>query len=82
MKPTTRLRWLVRQNTPPTAAEVRAYVAQYGVAMMDAKRILHARQPPVLQQWHEVEGWEHDDYLAAGGEWRDVETEFEALPPP
>jgi len=29
---------------------------------------------PVLQQWHEAEGWEHDDYVSAGGEWQDVET--------
>lgn len=25
-----------------------------------------------LQQWYKVEGWEHDDYLAQGGEWRDI----------
>lgn len=26
-----------------------------------------------LQQWYMAEGWEHPDYVEAGGYWQDVE---------
>lgn len=29
----------------------------------------------ILQQWHEVEGWEHDDHIKAGGEWQNIEVD-------
>lgn len=31
----------------------------------------------VLQQWWEAEGWEHEAYVKAGGEWQDVPLETE-----
>lgn len=31
----------------------------------------------VLQQWWEAEGWEHEVYVRAGGEWQDVLLEEE-----
>lgn len=81
MKPTTRFRWLIRQNPHPRAFEVLAHRDYYGTSIETAKRVLLAREVPVLQQWHEAEGWEPDDVVKTGGEWRDVETEIELLGP-
>lgn len=68
---TTQFRWLVRENKV-TAEQVRTYVLEHFVPMDVAKRTLTNRKPPVLQQWFEAEGWEHADYVAAGGYWEDV----------
>jgi hypothetical protein len=29
-----------------------------------------------LQQWHEVEGWEHSDFIKQGGKWEDIPIVF------
>ena len=77
MKPTMQFRWLVRRNQMPTAVEVISRSEREGCSKMEAKRRLLDVKPAVLQQWWEVEGHEHDDYLKAGGEWQDVPTEYE-----
>lgn len=46
----TRQRWLVRKRKV-TAEAVRSYRDSHGVSLMEAKRILTAEEPRVLQQW-------------------------------
>ena len=62
---------VLRGDTLDAAIDVR----QEGRAIM--KPTAHLRfvwrlDERVLQQWHEAEGWEHEDTSANGGEWRDV----------
>lgn len=77
MKPTMQFRWVIRQNPSPNVEEVRAFSALRGVTLMQAKKEMINATKPVLQQWQEAEGWEHDDYVRAGGMWEDVPTVIE-----
>lgn len=74
MKPTLQLRWLVRRNNV-TADEIRNYRETHAISFNEAKRLLIDEREPVLQQWWETEGYEHEEYLTQGGEWRDVPIE-------
>lgn len=40
-------------------------------------RTYSARRIRILQQWWDVEDGDHEDYVIAGGEWRDVPVETE-----
>lgn len=79
MLPTNKFRWLVLRNVV-TAEQVVSYSDKFGVSLEMAKKALINRHPPVLQQWWETEGYEHESFIAAGGEWRDVPTEYEEHP--
>jgi hypothetical protein len=64
---TTKLRWLVKQNTV-TAAEVARFATDNFVSMALAKCHLENRSKwPVLQQWHDVESGQEAAELQAGG---------------
>ena len=72
MIPTMELRWLVRCNTV-TSADVRERQMTHCETVSQAKLALVNAKAPVLQQWFEVQDGDHDDYVKAGGEWRDIE---------
>lgn len=76
MIPSMKLRWFLPSTPTVTAEMVKAYSAANNVSFLHAERAIKGPPTaPVLQQWWDVEGWEHDDYMEAGGEWRDVELE-------
>lgn len=67
-----RLRWLVVRNKV-TSGQVRAEAAIMGLPMAQAKQRLERAHPPRLQQWITVEQG-HEDYVAQGGFWMDVDV--------
>lgn len=73
MKATLQFRWLVVKNHV-TVELVKAYREEHDVSLADAKLAIAQELTPVFQQWHEAEGWEHDDYVKAGGEWQTIPT--------
>jgi hypothetical protein len=69
MTPTNKLRILRRVITPGHTVTLGLF-DNHTVAVEPVIK-------EVLQQWWAVEGDEHEDYLKAGGEWRDVPMEDE-----